>query len=233
MAQAALSVQAVADGRFTLGLGPSHPVVIEEHYGMAYDQPAAHTRDYLSAMQAAMAANPTFDYEGPHFRFASMLEVPGSSNVSLLIAALAPMMLRVAGEIADGTITYWANERAIANHVVPRITGAAVAAGRPQPRVIVGLPVAVVDDVDAARQRAAKVFQAYQAIPAYQRILDVSGVSSPVDVAIIGDEARVAERIASFESAGATELLAAAVGLDEDREASRRRTESLLADLAR
>ena len=132
---------------------------------------------------------------------------------------------------ADGTITYWADEQAIGEHVVPRITASAEAAGRPSPRVVVGLPVAVVTDVDAARGRAAKLFAAYEAIPTYQRILDRGAAASPVDVAVIGTESQVRERLARFAEAGATDLCAAVVGLDADRDASRTATLDVLASL--
>jgi alkanesulfonate monooxygenase SsuD/methylene tetrahydromethanopterin reductase-like flavin-dependent oxidoreductase (luciferase family) len=150
-----------------------------------------------------------------------------------MVAALAPRMLKVAGELADGTITYWANERALGEHIVPGITAAAEAATRPAPRVVVGLPVAVCADADAGRERAAKLFATYLNIPTYQRILARGGDdTSPADVAIIGTEAEVTARLRSYAAAGATDLCATALGLDDDRDASQRRTVELLASLA-
>ena len=163
MAQQALSAQAASGGRVALGIGPSHPVVIERMFGLEYDRPAAHTREYVEVLRRAVAASveqgkPEGEFvafEGEFFRVSSMLVVPGAdAPMPILIAALAPLMLRVAGEVTDGTITYWANERAIGEHVVPRITRAADDAGRPSPRVVVGIPVAVVRDPAAARERA-------------------------------------------------------------------------------
>jgi 5,10-methylenetetrahydromethanopterin reductase len=226
LAQEALSVQAVSGGRLALGIGPSHPVVIEKMYGLSYDRPAAHTREYVEVLQACFRSNQV-DHDGDRFSVHSMLEVPGASEPALLVAALAPQMLRLTGELADGTITYWADERAIGEHVVPAITGAAV--GRPAPRVVAGIPVSVVDDVDAAREKAARVFAAYEHIPTYQRILDRGSSGSPVDVAIIGDEATVRRRIQAFADAGATDLCAAVADLGEG---SRTRTVELLASLA-
>jgi alkanesulfonate monooxygenase SsuD/methylene tetrahydromethanopterin reductase-like flavin-dependent oxidoreductase (luciferase family) len=150
----------------------------------------------------------------------------------ILIAALAPLMLRLAGECTDGTITYWANERAIGEHVVPRITSAADAAGRASPRVVVGIPVAVVRDPTVARERAAQIFAAYEAIPTYQRILGRSGDAAPADVAVIGTEDEVLARLRAFAAAGATDLCAAPLGLDDDRAGSTRRTVELLASAA-
>jgi F420-dependent oxidoreductase-like protein len=229
LAQDALSVQAVAGGRLTLGIGPSHPVVIEKMYGLSYDKPASHTAEYVEVLQQCFAGTGMVDHDGDRYHVHAMLDVPGGAPVPLLVAALAPRMLELTGRLADGTITYWADERAIGDHVVPRITAAAAAAGRGAPRVVVGLPVAVVTDVDAARDRAAKLFAAYEAIPTYQRILGRGDAGSPVDVAVIGDEAHVRDRLQRFADLGATDLCASALGLDADRDKSREATLDVLA----
>lgn len=231
LAQDALSVQAVANGRLTLGIGPSHPVVIEKMYGLSYDRPASHTEEYVRVLHACFAGTRQVDWDGEHFRVHAMLDVPGAADVPILVAALAPRMLELTGRLAVGTITFWANEHAIDTHVVPRITSAAASAARPSPRVVVGIPVAVVDDVDAARERAAKLFAAYTAIPTYQRILDRSGVDNPVDVAVIGTEKQVRARLRAYEDVGATDLCASVLGLDDDRAASRERTLDVLSTL--
>jgi F420-dependent oxidoreductase-like protein len=232
LGQDALSVQAVSGGRLALGIGPSHPIVIEGMYGLSYDRPAAHTGEYVEALRACVAATSRVDFDGECFHIHALLDVPGASPMPLLVAALAPRMLELTGRVADGTITYWADEQAIAEHVVPRITGAAAAAGRPAPRVVVGLPVAVTDDVDAARRRAAQLFAAYGRIPTYQRILGRGATADPVDVAVIGTAAQVRERLARFAAAGATDLCASVLGLDDDRAGSRRRTLDVLTELA-
>ena len=231
LAQDALSVQAVAGGRFTLGIGPSHPVVIEKMYGLSYDKPAAHTAEYIEVLQRCFAGRGMVDHDGERFNVHAMLDVPGGAPVPILVAALAPRMLELTGRLADGTITYWADERAIGDHVVPRITAAAAAAGRPAPRVVVGLPVAVVADVAAARERAAKLFAAYEAIPTYQRILGRGEAAGPVDVAVIGTERDVRARLQRFADLGATDLCASVLGLDDDRDASRTATLDVLASL--
>jgi F420-dependent oxidoreductase-like protein len=230
LGQEALSVQAAAGGRFTLGIGPSHPVVIENMYGLSYDKPAARTAEYVEVLRACFARTGHVQHAGEHYRVNAMLEVPGGAAVPLLIAALGPKMLELTGRLADGTVTYWADERAVAQHVVPRITASASEAGRPAPRVVVGLPVAVVTDVDKARERAARLFSAYETIPTYQRILGRGAGSSPVDVAVIGAQAQVRERLQRFADAGATDLCASVLGLDDDRDASRQATLDVLAD---
>jgi F420-dependent oxidoreductase-like protein len=231
MAQQALSAQAACRGRAVLGIGPSHPVVIEGMHGLAYTQPARHTAEYVEVLKSAFRGVGRVSYAGEFFQVEAMLEVPGAGEMPILVAALAPRMLRMAGSLADGTITYWANERAIETHVVPTIANAAATAGRPAPRVVAGIPVGVVRDSAAAKERAAKVFAGYQGIPAYQRIQGAGGDVSLEDIAVIGDENAVADRLRSFADAGATDLAAAVIGLDDDREASSKRTLQVLADL--
>ncbi len=231
LAQDALSVQAVAGGRLTLGIGPSHPVVIERMYGLAYDRPAAHTEEYVRVLRACFAGTGRVDWDGDRFHVHALLDVPGGSAVPLLVAALAPRMLELTGRLADGTITYWADERAVADHVVPTITAAASDAHRPPPRIVVGVPVAVTDDVDGARTRAAKLFAAYEAIPTYQRILGRGETANPVDVAVIGTHDHVRQRLRRFAEAGATDICASVLGLDDAREVSRLRTLDALASI--
>jgi F420-dependent oxidoreductase-like protein len=240
MAQQALSAHAASGGRVALGVGPSHPVVIEKMFGLEYDRPAAHTREYVEVLRRAVDASVAHGqpdgefvaFDGEFFHVSAMLVVPGADTpMPILVAALAPLMLRLAGEATDGTITYWANERAVGEHVVPRITRAAEAADRAAPRVVVGVPVAVVRDPVLARERAAQLFSTYETIPTYQRILGRSD-AGPADVAVIGTEEEVLARLRSFAAAGATDLCAAPLGLDDDREKSARRTVELLASAA-
>ena len=240
MAQQALSAQAASNGPVVLGIGPSHPVVIERMYGLAYDRPAKHTAEYVEVLRAAFHASTgshMVSHSGEFFSVEAPLEVPGATAPSIMVSALAPRMLRMAGTLADGTITYWANEQALEGHVVPTIAAAAGEAGRPAPRVVAGIPVAVVSDVAAAKERAAKVFAGYNAIPAYQRIRAEGATGEAAvdlaDIAIIGDAKTVEARVRAFASAGATDLAAAVVGLDDDRIGSATRTFEVLGGLAR
>src|SRR5205085_2006414 len=128
-----------------------------------------------------------------------------AAEVSVMVSALASRLLRVAGELSDGTILWMANAQAVETHVVPRITAAAKAAGRPAPRIVAGLPVAVHSDVDEARAAAAEQFALYGTLPNYRRILDVGGAANPADAAIVGDEEAVTTQIGALFDAGATD----------------------------
>src|SRR5512134_1650087 len=159
MAQEVLSNQAVCEGRFTLGLGTSHHWIIEGMLGLPYERPAHQMRTYLEVLNAALRGPGSVDVENDGYRVHSPMDVTDRGPTPVLLAALGPVMLRLAGEHASGTILWLADERAIADHVVPRITKAAAAAGRPAPRVIVGVPVAICrnDEVDDARAWANRV----------------------------------------------------------------------------
>ncbi len=230
MAMQALTTQAAARGRFTLGLGPSHAPMIENMLGLSYARPAAHVREYLSVLIPLLRVG-RVSFNGEFFRVNAGVSVPGVQPPPVLISALAPVMLRIAGELADGTITWMVGPRTLESHIVPRITRAAEAAGRPRPRIVVGLPVAVVDDVAAAREKAARSFQVYGALPNYRRVLDMEGASGPADVAIVGDEASVERQLRGLASAGATDYIAGMFPVGDDPKASLARTQALLASL--
>lgn len=200
---------AAAIGRpMTLGIGPSHQIVIEG-LGLSYEGVGQHTEDYVAAL-------------GPLV----------GGQIPLLLGALGPRLLRVAGEQADGTVLWMANARAIESHVAPRITKSATAAGRQAPRIVAGLPVAVHADADEARAVAGEQFAIYGNLPNYQRILSHGGISSPAEAALVGDEDEVRRQIEALFAAGATDVWAAPFAVGTDPSASRRRTRALLAELA-
>ncbi len=230
MAQQALTVQAATGGRLSLGIGLSHQPVIEGMWGLSYEKPARHMREYLSVLRPLVEKG-NVGFSGEVFRVQGALQVPGAQPCPILIAGLAPMMLRIAGELADGTITWMTGPKTIETHIVPRITTAAEAAGRPAPRVGVALPVAVTDDAAAARERAAQEFQMYGALPNYRRMLDIEGAAGPADVAIVGTEAEVERQIREIAAAGATDFIAPLFPTDSDPDASMGRTRALLKSL--
>jgi F420-dependent oxidoreductase-like protein len=236
MAQQALSTQAVCEGRLTLGLGPSHHWIVEDMLGLPYEKPARLTRDYLEVLNAAFATPGPVDVENDSYRVHNPLDVTDISPPPILIAALAPVMLRVAGEHAAGTILWMADERAIGDHIVPRITKAAEEAGRPSPRVVAGLPVVVCgnEEVDAARDWANRALGHAEYSPNYERLLEQGDARDVGDLLAAGDEATVAARLQSFCDAGATDLSFRILPMGADRAArieSRRRTEAFLASV--
>ena len=234
MAQQALAAQAVCDGRLTLGLGPSHHWIVEDMLGLPYEHPARLVRDYLEVLAAAFAGPGPVDVENRSYRVHNPLDVTDLSPTPILLAALAPVMLRLAGEHAAGTILWMADERAIGDHIAPRITKAAEEAGRPRPRIVTGIPVVLCsnDQVEAARARANQVLGHAEYSPNYERLLEHGDATDVGDLLAAGDEAAVTNRLRGFRDAGATDLSFRILPLGPDREgriASRRRTEAFLA----
>ena len=230
MAQQAMTVQAATGNRFTLGIGPSHQVVVEHMWGLSYEKPARHVKEYLSVLLPLMREG-RVAFSGEVYRTTGAIEVPGIQPIPVIISALAPMMLKIAGTMADGTVTWMTGPKTIETHVVPGITAAAREAGKPAPRVVVGLPIAVSDDVAAAREAAGKAFRMYGGLPNYKRMLDKEGAAGPADVAIVGNEAQVEQQIRALASAGATDFVAPVFPVGPDATASLARTRALLRSL--
>jgi F420-dependent oxidoreductase-like protein len=236
MAQQALSTQAACDGRFALGLGPSHHWIVSDMFGLPYDRPAAQMRDYVEVLDVALAGPGPVDVENETYRVHNPLDVT-DQPVPILVAALGPVMLRLAGERTAGTILWMADERAIADHIVPRITKAAAEAGRPAPRVVAGVPVTLCrnDEVDAVRSWANKALGHAEYSPNYQRLLEQGDAGDVGDMCAAGDEAAVLARLRRFRDAGTTDLAARVLPFGADRAAriaSRERTEHFLASVS-
>ncbi|TVZ02587.1 TIGR03564 family F420-dependent LLM class oxidoreductase [Trebonia kvetii] len=222
-----------APGRLTLGVGPSHRVVIEDRLGLPYDTPGLHTDEYVQILTGLLRGEQV-SFAGSQFRVdAGPLPLPDGAEIPVLAGALGPRLLRVAGANTAGTILWMANAAAIETHVAPLIRKAAADAGRPAPRIVAGLPVAVHDDVAAARSEGARLYQAYGHLPNYQRILAQGGIAGPAEAVLVGDEDSVAAQIRALFEAGATDVWAAPFPVGDDAAASRARTRALLASLAR
>jgi F420-dependent oxidoreductase-like protein len=237
MAQQALANQAVCEGRFTLGLGPSHHWIVTDMLGLPYDKPARLVRDYVEVLNAAFAGPGLVEVENDSFCVKNALDVTDVTPTPILLAALAPVMLRVAGEVADGTILWMADERAIADHVVPRITKAAAGVGRPAPRVVAGVPVALcrTDEVDAARSWANRALGHAEFSPNYQRLLEHGDAQTVGDILAAGSETTIEKRLRAFADAGVTDISFRVVPVGNGREellASSQRTREFIAALA-
>jgi F420-dependent oxidoreductase-like protein len=222
-----------APGRLTLGIGPSHRMVIESRFGLSYDTPGGHTEEYVQILTGLLRGEQV-TFAGRQFRVAAgPLPLLAETEIPVLVGALGPRLLRVAGAYTAGTILWMANATAIETHVAPTIRKAAADAGRPAPRIVAGLPVAVHDDVAEARSVAARVYRTYGELPNYQRILAHGGIASPAEAVIVGDEDSVAAQMRALFEAGATDVWAAPFPVGDDASASRARTRALLSALAR
>lgn len=237
LVQQAQSTQAVLGGRFTLGLGVSHHWIVDEMLGLPYDTPVSELESVLDVLDAMPTGAGRIDVENEHFRIHNPIDITDLDPPPVLLAALGPRMLRLAGERAGGTILWLADERAIGTYVAPAITAAAEAAGRPAPRIVAGVPVCLCgdDEVDAAVARANRVLSEAEVSPNYQRLLDKGDARNVGDILAAGSESSVEKRLRAFADAGVTDLSVRVVPIGANRDellASMRRTRDYLASLA-
>jgi 5,10-methylenetetrahydromethanopterin reductase len=232
LAQQALTTDLALGGRLTLGIGLSHQIVIQDMYGHSYDRPARHMREYLAVLLPLLAGD-SASFDGATLRAHIGLSVPRSPRrVPVLLAALAPRMLRLAGELADGTVLWMTGPATVRDYIVPSITAAAAAAGRPSPRVVCMLPVCVTDDVVQARADADKAMAIYGQLPSYRAMLDKEGAAGPGDVAIAGHEDAVAEQIRALAGSGVTDFIAAEYVRGPDGPRTRKLLRTLAAEFS-
>ncbi|TMR98642.1 LLM class F420-dependent oxidoreductase [Nonomuraea basaltis] len=224
LAQQAMTANAALGGRFALGIGLSHQIVIEGMYGYSFERPGRHMKEYLDILIPASRGEQV-KYAGETLKADLRLTTPGA-GFPVLVAALGPRMLKLAGTVADGTVLWMTGPKTVADHVAPTIKAAAAEAGREPPRIVCGLPVCVTDDPDAAIRRADEIFAVYGQLPSYRAMLDREGAANPGNVAIVGDEKTVRAKLEELEAAGVTDFVGSVFG-------NRERTRNLLIGAAK
>ena len=205
--------------------------------GLPYLRPAALTADYLDTLDAAMAGPGAVDVENDSFTIHNPMYVTDEPRMQVLLAALGPVMLKLAGSRTDGTILWLADEKAIESHIAPRLNAAAAEAGRPTPRIVAGVPICLClpGEVDAAKARADRVLSEATVSPNYQRLLDQGNATGVSDILAAGDEDMIRARLASFAAAGVTDISVRVLPIGEGRDQlleSSRRTREFVAALA-
>ena len=216
LAAQALTTNAATGGRLALGIGLSHRFTIEDSYGLSYDRPARHMREYLSVLLPAIRTGAA-DFTGETLAAHLTLSVPGAAPCPVYLAALQPAMLRLAGGLADGTITWCTGPVTLERQIVPIITETARDRGRPAPRIVVALPCCVTDDEADGRQKADKQLEGYARIPVYRAVLDAEGVSMPGDISVVGNERSVTDQLSRLAEIGASDFVAIPCGDRDDR----------------
>jgi len=214
IAQQSLTAQVAAKGRFVLGIGLSHQLVIENMLGFSYAKPARHMREYMEVLGPLLRGEPA-KFEGEQFRVNLALDVPEADPVPVLIAALGDQMLRIAGRTAAGTILWMTGPKTIESHIVPKLKAAASEAGRPEPRIVAGLPICLTNDPDGVREGIAKGLAMYGMLPSYRAMLDKEGAAGPVDVSLVGDEKVLDASLNRLRDIGVTDFDAAIAAFEE------------------
>lgn len=176
-------------------------------HGLDYSDPVGHLREYLTIL-TQMLASGVSEFSGSHYRVNASIVVPESRPVPVMVGALSPKMSRLGGELADGVVTWLAGPRSLEQVVVPAVTEGAASVGKPLPRILAAVPVAVDPDLDRAHAAAVRVFARYATLPNYQRLFGREGVAGPADLAVVGDEATVSRKLNDLIQAGATDVWA-------------------------
>ena len=202
--QQALTTQVACGGRLTLGIGLSHQPVVENMWGYSFEKPARFMREYLEVL-GPLRSRGAVAMKGESLTAQGTVGIPDGFDLPIVVAALGPTMLSIAGRLSEGTVTWMTGPQTIADHIVPNITKSAT--GLP-PRIVMALPVAITDDEAAAREKASTVFQVYGFLPSYRAMLDREGAGGPADVALVGPKDKVQDTIRSFEGLGVTEFVA-------------------------
>jgi len=214
VAQQCLTAQAACGGRFVFGVGLSHQVVIEDLLGMSYEKPARHMREYMAVLGPLLRGEPV-KFAGEQYRVNAAVQVPGAAPVPVVIAALGDHMLKIAGQTSDGSILWMTGPATIENHIVPKLSAAAAAAGRGAPRIVAGFPIIVTNQPDEARETIGKLLTMYGQLPSYRAMLDKEGLAGPADLALVGDEAELDARLDRLRDVGVTDFNAAIMPIED------------------
>ena len=205
MAQQALTVWEASNGRLALGIGLSHKILVEDAWGLRYDAPARQTEEYLNVLMPLLKTAQA-DFSGSWYRVKCQYMLAGAESLPVVVAALGPRMLAVAGRLADGTNLWMSGLKTTRDYIVPTIQAAAADADRPPPRIVSNLPVVVTNDTKAARAALERPLSVYGWLPSYAGLLKREGTADPVDLVLMGDKGAVVEQICAYKEAGVTDF---------------------------
>ena len=211
LAQQAMTTAAATDNRFTLGIGLSHQVVIENMFGLSYDKPAKHMREYLNVLMPLLRGE-TVSYQGEQYTVQGLtLDIPVATELPVVVAALGPAMIKLTAELADGTNTWMVGPKTMEEHIIPSFQ----AAGRLDPAIVAGMPIVLTTNVDQAKEKIAQDLTVYGQLPSYRAMLDREGAAGPADIAIVGDENQLRGQIKRFQDLGVTDFNAAIMDTED------------------
>jgi len=220
VAQMVRTAQSALGGKLTLGIGPSHAGPVAETYGLGWERPLGYTTEFLDGLQPLLAGEPARS-EGAQIVARGELNID-APDTPILLAALGPRMLDLAGRRAAGTTVGQCGPVTIAGHVAPRIRQAAADAGRPEPRIMALIRLCVTDDHAGAFALAQEVGARYAALPSYAAVLEREGLNEPGELHLIGSADQVLDGLGRYAEAGVTDFRLEIAAHDEaSREQSR------------
>jgi F420-dependent oxidoreductase-like protein len=228
LAAQARTVENAIGGHLSLGVGLSHQVVVESMWGLSFERPASYMKEYLEALAPMLRGEDVMSL-GERVKVVSGTMGPKEWVApSLLVAALGPQMLKIAGTLTDGTCLWMTGLKTVASHIAPNIRAAAAEAGRPAPRIVCALPICVTTDAASAREKINEGLAVYPTLPSYAKMMAKEGAVTPADVGFIGSKEQVTDLIGQLAQAGATEFQAGVTGSRDEQEATYELLSSLI-----
>jgi 5,10-methylenetetrahydromethanopterin reductase len=225
LAQLARTAQSAIGGRFTLGVGAASRAAVRDRMGLAWERPLQFTREFLDGLQPLLAGRPA-DATGTQLSTHSELAVD-APDTPVLLAALGPRMLELAGRRVQGTSLGQCGPRTIATYIAPTIRAAA--AGRPEPRIMALVRLCVTPDApahDAAFALARATAAQYRTVPSYRAVQDREGLDEPAELHLLGSWEQILDGLGRYAEAGVTDFRLEVAAPDE---ATRRLTREALA----
>jgi len=207
LATQALTVQDATRNRLALGIGLSHRFVIEDMLGLDFSKPIPHMRDYLTILNGLLAGE-RVQHKGAEYSVSAQVALPGTKKPPVIVAALGPAMLKLAGRLADGTLTWMGGIDFLHDIAIPTMSAAASAAKRPPPRFVAMVPTLLASNAATGRDTVNTTFAMYGQVPSYRATLDRGGANSPADVAVIGSEADIEAGLKAYATIGVTDFVA-------------------------
>ena len=242
LAQQAATANAMCQGRFRLGIGPSHAPVMAR-LGIPFDRPISHLREYLTIVRTLLAEHKIV-HEGERFKVQGMLDVEGGGTPPVLLAAMREQMCRLAGSHSDGVLPWLPSADYVASTIVPNVQRGADDAGRSAPPVIAEVPVALTSDLDELRAMAARDLFIYPMMPFYRAQWEAAGVplgdrtvaggwsDEMIEASLLyGDEDALAAKIKMYFDAGADEVVVSPYGVGDEPLANRDDCLRVLSDI--
>jgi len=208
LAQQARTVNQISGGRFTLGIGVCHQPIVTEVFGLEWSRPYSHMVQYLDAL-LPLLADQEVDTSGDLVSHRTEIEVPGPAP-GVLLAAMGPRMLALAGARTTGTLLAWTGPRTIAEHVRPAIGDGLVSAA---------VWVCVTADPEEARARLGEQLAGYRTLSSYQAMSERERVADMMDLLVIGSADEVRAELARYAEASADEIAVILQGTPAERAA--------------
>ncbi len=229
LAAQALTVQEAIGNRLILGIGLAHKSSVESSLRIPFVTPAKHMAEYLDVLLPAMSERKVSAHGDIWSAEVAGIGGGPAEARTVMLAAMGPRMLHLAGGRTDGAILWLSGPKAVATQIKPPLDAAAATAGRPAPRIVASVPVCVTDDPDRVRGVVASVLAGYNDLPSYRGVMDTEGAGGPADVSIIGSEDQVRAGLDAFSAAGATDFAALEFFTNADEAAA---TRALLTQVA-